>query len=645
MPSPITLTEPGEFLVGCNYVPSHAGTHMWSDWRPEVIDRDLGLLEEAGLQIVRVLLMWPDFQPLHLLRGGGGAPAEFRFGEEPLPDDDYGRAGVSPEAMDRFAQFLDLAEKHGLKVIVGLITGWMSGRMYVPPAFEGLDVLTDPVAIQWELRFVRCFVGAFKGHAAIAGWDLGNECNCMGSANREQAYTWTATIANAIRVADPAHPVVSGMHGLSPTGTWRMQDQAELTDLLCVHPYPVFTPHCDQDPVNTIRTILHGTAEARLYADIGGKPCLCEEMGTLGPVIASEAIAGDYTRSCLFSLWANDCHGLMWWCANDLTQLGYAPYDWHSVERELGLLRLDGTAKPALQAMTAFRRFLDTLPFDRLPQRTREAVCILSDGQDHWGVAYSSFILAKQAGFDLEFQFCDQPIREAPLYLLPCLNGHAMISRRRMTELLEKVEAGATLYISLDTGLPSSFEAITGLEPQTRERRRDFGQILLDGLGGQPKIPCGGAFKVRLKPTRAEVLGREADGNPAFTVAEYGKGQVYFLSVPMEMMLTQTPGAFHTPDAAPCRLIYRHIATEAVAGRAIRKTHPAVALTEHPLSDTRRVIVAINQSPEAVAETLPLAEGWALAEVYTGDVSADNPKIVTCALPANDGAAFVVERR
>jgi hypothetical protein len=62
---------------------------------------------------------------------------------------------------------------------------------------------------------------------------------------------------------------------------------SKLTDLLTTHPYPTFTPHCGQDPVNTIRGILHGTAESRFYADIGCKPCLCEEpVGA--SVLASE---------------------------------------------------------------------------------------------------------------------------------------------------------------------------------------------------------------------------------------------------------------------------------------------------------------------------------------------------------------------
>jgi len=120
-------------------------------------------------------------------------------------------------------------------------------------------------------------------------------------------------------------------------------------------------------------------------------------------------------------------------------------------KRELGLLRVDGLAKPVLKAMQAFRQMLDEMPFRALPPRTRESVCILTEEQDTWGAAYSTFILAKQAGFDLEYEHASQPLRDAPFYLLPCLAGTRMVSRRRMQDLLAKVKAGATLYISLDS--------------------------------------------------------------------------------------------------------------------------------------------------------------------------------------------------
>ena len=56
-----SLLEPGAFVVGCNYWASHAGTAMWSRWRPGVVAADLRRLARAGLQVLRVFPLWPDF--------------------------------------------------------------------------------------------------------------------------------------------------------------------------------------------------------------------------------------------------------------------------------------------------------------------------------------------------------------------------------------------------------------------------------------------------------------------------------------------------------------------------------------------------------------------------------------------------------
>ena len=382
----------GKFLVGCNYWALHAGTHMWSDWQPQIIEADIRQLSEAGLQALRVFPLWPVFQPLMQLFGGGGLPRELRFGEDPIEED-----GVSSEAIRRFALFADLAEKYRLKLIVGLLTGWMSGRLFVPPSLEGRNVLTDPVAIMWETRFVRHFVRQFKDYAAIIAWDLGNECNVMAPVpGHAAAWAWTSAISNAIRLEDFSRPVISGMHSLDEpdeNADWQIRDQAELVDILTTHPYPYFTPHCDQEPITTIRNGLHATAQTCWYSDIGGIPALAEEVGTIGPMFASPQVTASYARMALFSLWAHDCHGLLWWCAYDQDRLVQAPYDWTAIERELGLICSDRSPKPVLAVLGEFRRFVDGLPISALPPRSIEAVCILAHGQEPWGIAQAAFIL------------------------------------------------------------------------------------------------------------------------------------------------------------------------------------------------------------------------------------------------------------
>jgi hypothetical protein len=630
------LTTPGRFIVGCNYWASHAGTATWSDWRPSVVEEDFRQLSEAGLQVLRVFPLWPDFQPITLLRGGAGTPREYRLGEDPLPDTEAGQAGLSEEMLDRFGVMADLAQKYQLRLVVGLLTGWMSGRLFVPPALEGLNVLTDPAALMWETRFVRHFVRRFKQHPAIEAWDLGNECNVMASVpSPEAAWAWVSAITSAIRAEDPDRPIVSGMHG--SLDNWSPQTLGELTDLLTTHPYPVWTQYADQDPVNTIRTILHSSAESRFYADTGGKPCLAEELGTLGPMLASDQIAADFVRSCLYSLWAQDCHGLVWWCAYDQEHLPHAPYDWNTCERELGLIRSDRTLKPVIEELGSFRRWLEGLPIERLPVRAPDAVCLLTLDTDQWAIAYSSFILARQAGFDIEFQQGEQPLKDSSLYLVPSVSGINVITRHRWLELLERVRQGATLYLSLDTALLSGFRETFGLEIQVRQRRPGPMEISLAD-GTTLRLPA--AFRLDLQPTGAEVLAREPDGNPALTRCAYGQGQIYFLSAPIERALAETPGGFHTPEAQPFWQIYREIAAPQIARRAVRKEHPMLGLTEHPLSENERVVIAVNYSPQRLETGITLTGGWQVGDSWRGP--ALDGQAPTLSIPPNDAAVFVI---
>ena len=642
-PNRPAMIEPGHFVVGCNYLASHAGTRMWSDWDRQVVSADLKQLAGAGMQVLRVFLLWPDFQPITNLYGYAGHVAEVRQGETPLGDDELGRAGLSPIALERFTTLADLAQRRGLKLIVGLVTGWMSGRMFVPPALQGRNVLTDPAAIRWQVRFVRTFVRRFKDHPAILAWDLGNECNCMGQVkSADEAWVWTAHIVSAIRMEDASHAVVSGMHSLSPgrEAAWRLQDQAELCDVLTTHPYPAFTPHCDNDALNTIRSGLHATAESLFYEGVGRKPCFAEELGTLGPMHGSDEVAADYVRMVLFSLWAHGCHGMLWWCAYDQDRLAHAPYDWCSVERELGLFRADRRPKPVLAEMKRFAALLRRLPVRALPPRTTEAVCILSEDQDQWGAAYSSFVLAKQAQLDISFQFAGQPLKDSGLYLLPSMSGLNSFSRRFWLELLARVAAGATLYLSHDDCQLSLFCEPFGFEVLGRARRTAPASLLLDGLEGKPALMLPSRVKLILQPTHAAVLGREDDGNPVFTSAAYGKGRVFFLAVPLERELSNLPGCFHGPEAPPYWQIYRHIAEPMLRGRVARCLAPSLGTTEHTLPDGKRLLVLINYAPEPVQVPIALAPGWSVVETWYG---APLEKGV-CRLGRNDAVLAVLGR-
>lgn len=80
MSKPIIKDE--NFIIGCNYWASHAGTHMWSDWRPEIVEADLKKLSEKGLKVLRVFPLWPYFQPIEILWSIWQTPYEYTVMEK-----------------------------------------------------------------------------------------------------------------------------------------------------------------------------------------------------------------------------------------------------------------------------------------------------------------------------------------------------------------------------------------------------------------------------------------------------------------------------------------------------------------------------------------------------------------------------------
>ena len=627
------FSQEGTFFIGCNYWASHAGTAMWSRWDAEIVEKDFQRLARDRVTTLRIFPLWPDFQPIHLLRAETGIPREYRFAEEPLPMDSVGQAGVSAEMLERFGELCALADKYSLQLVVGLLTGWMSGRLFVPPALEGLNVLTDPVALMWETRLVRCLVERFKNEPAITAWDLGNECNCMGTVETaEQFYLWTAAITGAIRSCDPERPIVSGMHSLLPDSSHSIQHQGELTDYLTTHPYPSFTPYCEADPLDTIRPQLHATAETLFYRGIGQKPCFVEEIGTLGNMMVAEDVAAGYARTNLYSLWAHDCRGFLWWCAHEQSHLTHAPYDWNQVELELGLYRSDGSAKPVLREMTAFSEFLDLLPVSMLPPRLVDGICVLSRQQDSWGAAYSSFVLAKQAGLELEFRYSDQELPDAPLYLLPCLNGMSPFTNRWWNGLLRRVREGADLYLSLDSALIGGFEELTGLRVLTRSRAEGQEMILDFGRPDMAPLPVWSSFRFKLQTTTARVLATGVNGNPIFTVNQYGQGRVYVVTCPLETSLSEKPDIFDGPhDYAS---VYRCLREKPASRHIASIENQDIGITEHVLDESTRLLVLVNYAPLPAAVMLTLASGWSVDRALRGGLELD----------ANDAAVLIIKR-
>ena len=628
-----------KFVIGCNYWASNAGTYMWRNWDETVVEEDLRKLSGCGVECLRVFPLWSDFQPISTYIKAGCN--EMRIHDKPLDRTPEGVAGVDPVMVERFARFIELCEKYGIKLLVCLLNGWMSGRMFFPPAFTNCNPIVNRTCVKWEIRFIKYFVNRFKDSETIVAWEPGNETNVMLGVEfvdikRDEYYVWLSTLVNTIKSCDPTRPVIAGIHGLSMEGNAPIRDIGEICDVLTVHPYPAFVPHCFVDDLNTMKSRLHATAESVYYSDIGGKLCLCEEIGTLCNMVGSEAVAAEYIKASANSLWANGSTGIMWWCSHDQGHFLFPPYDWCGVERELGLIKDDGTYKKVAGSLKNMRAFRDSHP--RLPDRKRDAVCILTHGQDHWAVAYSSFVLAKQAGIELQFAEADYALPVSNIYMLASVTGEIPLPLRTQKELLRRVgEDGATLYISWDGALLSGFPDMMGAEVMANRERQKGQTVTVPAINEE--LSMQGNRKLVLQPMTAEVLATEENGEPALLCNAYGKGKIYFLGFGLEQRLCSQSGAFEKPYYK----LYEYLFKAEISSIVTRKGNPLLGVTEHPLPEGGWAVAVINYGTKSIEETLTLKTGCSFCDARAGEVSSAAPGTVRVSLSAGDMCIFTVK--
>lgn len=535
------IAKDGEFILGVNYLSSKNSINMWENWDPVTVEEDFKKLSGYGIKTLRIFLIWPIFQPLKAMWANAQL-YEYRMmpKELPLPDTEAGQAGVSEEACLHFGEFCHIADKYGIKLIVGLLTGHISFRFYAPAAFEGKNFLSDPTLIKWEVKFIKYFVKRFKNENAILAWDLGNECNGYGGVDKDQSYVWMHAVTSAIRLSDTSHPIVSGFDdGQSiGSGPFEVRDVGELTDILTTHPYHIFKKSISYDPINTIRPCINPTVLNTLYGDLGNKPCFIEEIGSIGYVNCSEKTEAQFAKASLFSAWAHNCNGYFWWCAFDQGHLNYAPYDWNNYGSDYGLFRADGSAKPIANTMKSFADFLSDFPYARIAQHITEAVCILSREQaDCETVANATFVLAKQAGFDISFAYAEDKLPEADLYILPSVTSSKPIFYRRLDELLCKVKNGATLFLSTDQ-LFRRIPELTGLTISSREKT-DRQNVILDNK--RYAITDSWRTHTESISDTCSVLAYNEYGEPFFVCNKYGNGKIYYMRTILNLSLPKRP--------------------------------------------------------------------------------------------------------
>ena len=299
---------------------------------------------------------------------------------------------------------------------------------------------------------------------------------------------------------------------------------------------------------------------------------------------------------------------------------------WTALERSLGLLWCDRSPKPVMEVLGRFGRMASKL---QLPPLRKNAVCILTNKQDQWGVAYMTFLLAKQAGFDIEFQYAEQPLKKADFYLMPSVQGNKAISRHSWQNIMDAVETnGATLYISSgDCTLEPFYGEWSGITLETVSKAAEKQEMIADEF----RFFCNCPWHLEVSTERGESLARNQWGESVFIKTKCGKGTILYSTLSVETSLCEQPKAFH----ADYYKLYRKLAELAGVKRAVTRTNPMLTLTEHFEEDGTLLVCAVNNTPQEITDTL-LAPGWTFCDSAAG-VKQSSAEVI---IPGNSGTVL-----
>lgn len=642
------LLESGAMLVGCNYWGSKAGVHMWrtQDWDPQSIDDDLAALETLGVEIIRVFPTWSEFQPLVQNKMCFGQPGEYLIEGSETPV--YDPLWIEPEVLKRFRYLCDSAQRHRIKLMVSLVTGWMSGRLFTPRMVEGKNLITDPEALMWEGRFARGFVRKMKDHPAIVAWDLGNECNCMGRIESSaQAWNWLNTISSAIRMEDPVRPVVSGMHSQTSNGqgvqwntrnSWSLQLQGELLDVLTPHPYPsYYLVEANRGPFNGFRNALHPVSQCLYYTGVSGKPAFPQEVGSLGPRMYPEDMAALGMRQQLWTSWQHGLCGYLWWCAFDQMHLGYAPFSNNAMERELGMMKADAmrSLKPQAEVLRDFQKVRQTFPEKSLPPRRTDAVCLISEREEFYHQSAGAVMLAKQAGFDLRLVAAEsQDLPDSDFYILPSGTGFETYSQLCWERLVKRVEAGATLLLSRGGAAGySDWERVTGTKIVLYRQARQI-RVLFEGAS----LALEDSHTGLLSPCGGEVVASDSTGNAVVVRHALGKGKVILVNLELERLaFASAENVFEGDFTNELWRFYAYAAREAGVKRLVSRSDCRLIVTEHPTEVGSTYVVVVNTHDTKTS--FPLKVAGRVVRVWNGRMAEGRLEV-----RPNDGCILEVVR-
>ncbi len=344
-----------QFPLGVNYWPAAKAMYWWQNFDTAEVEGDFRRLAAAGFQLVRIFLIWEDFQP--------------------APD------RVSSRGLDCLLAVADLAAGCGLKIQPTFFCGHMSGVNWMPEwMLSGHGRGRFPVMSKGRLcyRKIRNFYSqqeiieaqklqcrevaqALRGHPALWAYDLGNESsNCVVPQDRQAARDWLAAMVGELkRVSDV--PVTIGLHAEDLEEDRRLgpKDAAQYCDFLCMHGYPFYLDWVDHPLDVEVLPFL-----GLITGWLGGKRVLFQEFGVSDRILERvcsgdiEAAGASYYERALHLLQRAGMWGAFAWCYSDYQPhlFDQPPLKENPHERSFGLFKSDGSPKKAVGVFQEFAK-------------------------------------------------------------------------------------------------------------------------------------------------------------------------------------------------------------------------------------------------------------------------------------------------
>ena len=334
--------------------------YMWRELDIGEVRDEMAQVAAIGFDVVRVFTLAQDFLPKPLC--------------------------VAGDMVANLVKVVRAAKDAGLKVVPTLVVINMSGKFWWPAWMldaQGRpgDLFSDPTILRSQSMLVETCARALSGEDAIRAFDLANEIDdAQRPRTRDAGWLWASLLANAIRRVAPRTPIQIGAHlpSLTTESYMRVDDVGEVADEDLMHAYPLYytgaRSFLDPElvPFSCALTAgLSGRGRHPLMQEFGlctapagapGQTITDDFLGRpLKQYLASEEEAAEYYDAVLQRLAGIGAAGAYAWC--------YADYDSRLFNREplaaavrertFGLVRADGSEKPAATVFRNFRKRRD----------------------------------------------------------------------------------------------------------------------------------------------------------------------------------------------------------------------------------------------------------------------------------------------